>query len=85
MTLQHLGPKVVIKSEYSSGGQGVRWRWDGATKEWAVNRLRQDGCVTVEPFYDIVTEVSGEFLYGFWNGVSMVQVSMSLKSMSFSW
>lgn len=51
-----------------------RWRWDAATREWAVNRLRQDGCITVEPFYDIVCEVSGEFLYGFWNGISMVQV-----------
>lgn len=72
------GPKVVIKSEYSSGGQGIRWRWDEATKGWAQNRLRQDGCVTVEPFFEIVTEVSGEFLYGRWNGCSMVIVEYGM-------
>ena len=68
------GPKIVIKSEYSSGGQGIRWRWDDATEGWAINRLRQDGCVTVEPYFDIITELSGEFLYGLWNGISIVCV-----------
>jgi len=69
-----LGPKVVIKSEFSSSGQGIRWRWDAATEGWANNRLKQDGVVTVEPFMDIITELSGEFLCGMWNGVSTVVV-----------
>jgi hypothetical protein len=56
--------KVVIKAEYSSSGQGVRWRWDDATRAWARNRLRQEGCVTVEPWLEIVNEFSGEFLNG---------------------
>lgn len=68
------GPKVVLKSEYSSGGQGIRWRWDKATEGWALNRLRQDGCITVEPYFEIVTELSGEFLYGLWNGIAIVCV-----------
>lgn len=72
--VERFGPKVVLKAEFSSGGQGLRWRWDGETESWTKNRLRQDGKVTVEPFMDIVTELSGEFLYGHWNGVSVVLV-----------
>ncbi|CAE8624753.1 unnamed protein product [Polarella glacialis] len=72
--VDRLGPKVVIKSEFSSSGQGVRWRWDAATEKWAQNRLRQDGAVTVEPWMDIVVELSGEFLNGEWGGVSIVVV-----------
>jgi hypothetical protein len=72
--VERFGPKVVLKAEFSSGGQGLRWRWDGETEAWAKNRLRQDGKVTVEPFMEIVTELSGEFLYGHWNGVSIVLV-----------
>jgi hypothetical protein len=74
LAVEKFGPKVVIKSEFSSSGQGVRWRWDGATEGWANNRLKQDGVVTVEPFMDIITELSGEFLLGMWNGVSTVVV-----------
>lgn len=72
--VERFAPKVVLKAEYSSGGQGLRWRWDGETEAWAKNRLKQDGRLTVEPFMDIVTELSGEFLYGHWNGVSAVLV-----------
>ena len=39
-----------------------------------MNRLKQDGCVTVEPWMEIACELSGEFLLGFWNGISTVQV-----------
>lgn len=72
--VQRFGPRVVIKSEFSSSGQGVRWRWEPVTESWARNRLRQDGAVTVEPWMDIVVELSGEFLDGEWAGVSVVAV-----------
>lgn len=72
--VERFGPVVVIKAEFSSSGQGVRWRWDEATRAWARNRIRQEGCVTVEPWMEIVNEFSGEFLNGCWNGVSVVNV-----------
>ena len=67
----HFGPRIVIKAEFSAAGQGCRFQWDKTTRRWAANRLRQDGCVTVEQFMDIELEVSGEFLNGDWNGCSL--------------
>lgn len=37
----------------------------------ARNRLRNDGCVIVEKFYDIEVEVTAEFIEHQWNGVSL--------------
>lgn len=85
---------VVIKAEFSSAGQGCRFKWGPSmtdtnrkknysntktkngdkinlVRQWAKNRLKQDGCVTVEEKWKIELELSAEFLYGKWNGVSL--------------
>jgi hypothetical protein len=92
--------KVVLKSEFSSSGLGVRVYTldttsstasppppppppvaeqpttpsileDGSADErWVTNCLRRDGSLTVEPWYDMAAEVTGEWLDGRWVGVS---------------
>ena len=72
-----LGPKVVLKAEYSSSGLGVRVcegsaALDGGAdaERWASNCLQRDGVLTVEPWYEILAEFTGEWLDGEWYGVS---------------
>ena len=54
------GPKVVIKQELSSSGQGVRvcegleaLVAGAALEKWTGKCLRRDGVVTVEPWFDV--------------------------------
>ena len=72
-----------MKAEYSSSGLGVLVCDGGAAAlrnpsvpaaRWVANRLRQDGVFTLEPWLDIIVELSGEFLEGQWNGVSQCMV-----------
>ena len=55
--------KVVIKAPWSSSGRGVRYvdTSDGATMKWAANIIRQQGGVTVEPYYNKVKDFGMEF------------------------
>ncbi len=62
--------RVVLKSEFSSSGRGIRWGWDAQAERWAEKRLQQDGVVLVEPWLDIVVELSGLFWEGRWQGLS---------------
>ena len=71
-------PKAVLKAEFSSSGLGVRVcegveaiAGSSELERWAGNCLRRDGTVTVEPFYDILAEFTGEWRDGAWCGVSM--------------
>ena len=80
---ERFGPRFVMKAEYSSSGLGVLVCDGGAAAlrnpsvpaaRWVANRLRQDGVFTLEPWLDIIVELSGEFLEGQWNGVSQCMV-----------
>lgn len=61
------GRKVVVKAPWSSSGRGVRYvsLGDGtnleATLKWASNIIRQQGAVTVEPYYNKVRDFGMEF------------------------
>lgn len=61
------GRKVVVKAPWSSSGRGVRYvsLADGtdleATLKWASNIIRQQGAVTVEPYYNKVRDFGMEF------------------------
>lgn len=61
------GRKVVVKAPWSSSGRGVRYvsLADGtdleATLKWASNIIRQQGSVTVEPYYNKVRDFGMEF------------------------
>ena len=61
------GRKVVVKAPWSSSGRGVRYvsLADGtdleATLKWASNIFRQQGAVTVEPYYNKVRDFGMEF------------------------
>eukprot|EP01052_Picozoa_sp_SAG31_P001783 SAG31_NODE_60_length_29419_cov_39.876398_7_plen_253_part_00 len=78
------GPKVAIKTEFSSSGMGQRIYDQSRSSEldadgssivkWACKCLRLDGVLTVEPWLDILAEFSGEWLNGNWNGVSQCLV-----------
>ena len=77
---QH-GPKVVLKTEFSSSGGGVRVCEGAASLEpgsavehWVVKCLQRDAVVTVEPWLDVLAEFSGEWTDGKWNGVSQCLV-----------
>lgn len=55
--------KSVIKAPWSSSGRGIRYvsMLDDATLNWASNIIRQQGGVTVEPFYNKVRDFGMEF------------------------
>jgi hypothetical protein len=77
--ITRFGPRVVLKAEFSSSGLGqmVCDDWNDAAERWAIKRLRQDGVLTVEPWLDILSEVSVEWLHGRFNGISLVEVEHS--------
>ena len=69
--------KAVLKAEFSSSGLGVRVCEGAAALEpgapleqWVQERLRQDGVLTVEPWLQLLAEVSAEWLNGAWMSVS---------------
>jgi hypothetical protein len=74
--IARFGPRVVLKAEFSSSGLGqiVCDEWSDSVERWAAKRLRQDGVLTVEPWLDILFEVSVEWLQGLFNGISQVDV-----------
>lgn len=61
--------KAVIKSPWSSSGRGVRYvsldnmslHVGEATQKWAANVIKQQGGVTVEPYYNKVKDFGMEF------------------------
>ena len=69
--------KAVLKAEFSSSGLGVRVCEGAAALEpgaplekWVQDCLRQDGALTVEPWMDVLAEVTAEWLNGAWMSVS---------------
>lgn len=56
--------KVVIKAPWSCSGRGVRYVEDSSDKavlRWAENVIKQQGGVTVEPYYNKVYDFGMEF------------------------
>lgn len=64
---------TILKAEYSSSGLGARTVSRELTEQdmaWARNRLKADGVLTAEPWYDLETEVTLEWYEGEFCGVS---------------
>lgn len=64
---------TILKAEYSSSGLGARTVSGELTEQdmaWARNRLKADGVLTAEPWYDLETEVTLEWYEGEFCGVS---------------
>lgn len=55
--------KAVVKAPWSSSGRGVRYvsLGDQPVVNWAANIIRQQGGVTVEPYYNKVKDFGMEF------------------------
>lgn len=57
--------KAVVKAPWSSSGRGVRYAIPGndidVILKWAANVMRQQGGVTVEPYYNKVKDFGMEF------------------------
>lgn len=56
--------QAVVKAPWSSSGRGVRYAispCDEATEKWAANVIKQQGGITVEPYYDKVKDFGMEF------------------------
>ncbi len=55
--------KAVVKAPWSSSGRGVRYAslGDQPVVNWAANVIRQQGGVTVEPYYNKVKDFGMEF------------------------
>lgn len=57
------GQKAVVKAPWSSSGRGVRYASaeDLSVLRWAANVIKQQGGVTVEPYYNKVKDFGMEF------------------------
>lgn len=56
--------QAVVKAPWSSSGRGVRYAispCDEATEKWAANVIKQQGGITVEPYYNKVKDFGMEF------------------------
>lgn len=57
--------KLVVKAPWSSSGRGVRYLIndiDPSTLGWCKNVIKNQGCITVEPYYSKVKDFGMEFM-----------------------
>ncbi len=58
-------PQAVVKAPWSSSGRGIRYisgSPDPSTSGWCANMMAQQGCITLEPYYDKVRDFGMEFV-----------------------